>query len=185
LKKTLSAILVGATLACTANSSPSVDEFRTFLETADCTSLEAEHAIDLRVLNMNFPLARGFFFAGHEVEGVTFRRNSDVSPLEYMQLNPDVAPEDAVAVLSAQQASVVYMNAGQEEGLVEPDYSAFERMEWKGLSLLYRSSVGGRQIETTTHQVIVGDVSQSERLLITATNPATIAEIVACAKKTD
>lgn len=185
MKKTLSAILVGATLACSANSSPNADEFRTFLETADCTSLEADHAIDLRVFDMKFPLARGFFFAGHEVEGVTFRRNSDVSPLEYMQQNPDVSPEDVVAILSAQQASVVYTNAGQEKGLATPDHSAFEHLEWKGLSLLYRSSVGGRQVETTTHQVIVGDVSHSERLLITATNPARIAEIVACAKKTD
>lgn len=185
MKKTLSAILIGVALAGSANSSPNADDFRASLETADCTSLETDHAIDLRVFDMKFPLAKGFFFAGHEVEGVTFRRNSDVSPLEYMQQNPDVSPKDVVAILSAQQASVVYSNEKLEGGLTEPDYSKFEQLKWNGLSLLYRSSVGGRQIETTTHQVIVGDASQSERLLITATNPARIAEIVACARKTD
>jgi hypothetical protein len=102
-----------------------------------------------------------------------------------MQRNPDVSPDDVVANLSAQQASVVYSNDKQEGGLTEPDRSSFEHLEWNGLSLLYRSSVGGRQIETTVHQVIVGDASQSERLTITATNPARIAEIVACAKKID
>jgi hypothetical protein len=185
LKKTLSAILVGATLAGSAISSPNADEFRAFLETADCTSLEADHAIDLRVFDRKFPLAKGFFFAGHEVEGVTFRKNSDVSPLEYMQQNPDVSPKDVVALLSAQQVSVVYSSADQEGGLTEPGHSTFEHLAWNGLSLLYRSSDGGRQVESTTYQVIVGDTSQSERLLITATNPARIAEIVACAKKID
>ena len=185
IKKTLYALLMVPTIGVSVWAGPSADDFRYFLQTADCTFLEADHAIDLWVFDMKFPLSTGFYFAGHEVNGVTFRRNFDLGPLEYMEQNPDTPRKYVAGILSAQRASVHYYRVEQREEHADSDYSDYEPLEWNGLSLLYRSTVGGRQIETTVHQVIVRDEAELERLLITATNPARIANIVACAKEID
>ena len=179
--KALRFLLVFPLIVGLAVASPTTDQLRYYLQTADCDYLATDHAIDLFVLDKRFPLPRGFNFYGFEVGEIAFRKVPDLDPLEYIEQHPGATASDAAHHLSAQRASVTYYTVEHQEDIDSPDFDGFEPLEWRGISLLYRVSVGGRQVETTVHQVIVRADDQLERLRIASTNPEQITNIIACA----
>lgn len=85
----------------------------------------------------------------------------------------------------AQEANIYYYEEDETENLDSEEYSRFEVLAWKGLSLLFRASIGGHKQETTVYQAIVRTEEHNDRLLLSSTNIEQLTKIIACAEKGD
>ena len=176
-------------LGLAAADSAEVDGFRHHLANTDCTYVIANRAFGLRIMDWDFPVPAGYDFRGFQHlpndDWLWFQKRSTVDPLEYIQNHPGTSVGEAVGKKMEQEANIYYYEEDETENLESEEYSRFEVVEWKGLSLLFRASIGGHQQETTAYQAIVRTEEHNDRLLLSSTNIEQLTKIIACAEKGD
>lgn len=91
--------------------------------------LANDHAFDLRALDKRFPLPNGFNFFGYELDGVAFRKLSELEPLEYLKEHPGVTAADALRKTMEQHASIYYYQVEEKETVDDPEFQGFELLE--------------------------------------------------------
>ena len=181
------AALVG--LSSAIADSPEVDGFRYHLANTDCGYVTASRAFGLRVMGWDFPVPAGYDFRGFDRglkrDTLWLQKLSNVEPLKYLENHPGTSVAEAVRKKAEQEANIYYYEADEAENLDSEEYAGFEAVEWQGLSLLFRASTGGRQVETTVYQAIVRTEGHNDRLSLVSTNVEQITKIIACAEKAE
>lgn len=181
-------LIVTITLfTCTgaAFGSPSSVEFESILLATDCVNVTSKRMLDLRVLGRTFPIANGYDFYGFDRGYAVFGMYPESDPLDNLNKYPNPSSlASAVRKWSASTASIYYASERDEHTVPERS-RGFEALDWHGLTLYFRSKVGGSAVTSTIYQVVVHANGHTDELSIRAGSPQLIADIIACAKEVD